>query len=65
MLGIVCLLASLVFPLASNKVYAATKNEVTLNFKGGTIYDDYVEYTKVGKIQLFKGDDIVTNISNI
>ena len=64
MLGIVCLLASLVFPLASNKVYAATKNEVTLNFKGGTIYDDYVEYTKVGKIQLFKGDDIVTNISN-
>ena len=59
-----CLLASLMFPIAINKVYAETKNEVTLNFKGGIIHDGYVEYSKIGKLQLFKGDDLVTNISN-
>ena len=63
-LFILCLLASLMFPIAINKVYAETKNEVTLNFKGGIIHDGYVEYSKIGKLQLFKGDDLVTNISN-
>ena len=63
-LFIVCLLASLIFPIYVNKVYAGTKKEVTLNFKGGTIHDGYVEYSKKAKIQLFKGDELVTNISN-
>ena len=63
-LFILCLLASLMFPIAINKVYAETKNEVTLNFKGGIIHDGYVEYSKKAKLQLFKGDELVTNISN-
>ena len=45
-------------------VKAESKNEVTLNFKGGIIHDGYVEYSKIGKVQLFKGDELVTNISN-
>ena len=57
-----CLLFSLIFPIT--KVYAESKNEVTLNFEGGIIHDGYVEYSKIGKLQLFKGDDLVTNISN-
>ena len=63
-LFIVYLLASLIFPIYVNKVYAGTKKEVTLNFKGGTIHDGYVEYSKKAKLQLFKGDELVTNISN-
>ena len=45
-------------------VCAEEKNEVTLNFKGGIIHDGYVEYSKIAKLQLFKGDDLVTNISD-
>ena len=45
-------------------VLADTKNEVTLNFEGGTIHDGYVEYDKIAKLQLFKGDELVTNITN-
>ena len=56
------LLVSLIIPITT--VYAESKNEVTLNFKGGTIHDGYVEYSKIGKVQLFKGDELVTNISN-
>ena len=63
-LFILCLLTSLIFPMYVKKVYAGTKNEVTLNFKGGTIHDGYVEYSKKAKLQLFKGDELVTNISN-
>ena len=63
-LFIACLLASLIFPMYANKAYAKTKNEVTLNFKGGTIHDGYVEYSKKAKLQLFKGDELVTNVSN-
>ena len=59
---IFCLLVSLILPIT--KVYAESKNEVTLNFKGGTIHDGYVEYSEIGKLQLFKGDELVTNISN-
>ena len=33
-------------------------------FKGGTICDGYVEYSKKAKLQLFKGEDLVVNISN-
>jgi putative uncharacterized protein (fragment) len=61
-LFILCLLVSLIFPITT--VYAESKNEVTLNFKGGTIHDGYVEYSKKAKVQLFKGEDLVTNISN-
>ena len=61
-LFIACLLVSLIIPITT--VYAESKNEVTLNFKGGTIHDGYVEYSKKAKIQLFKGDELVTNISN-
>ena len=59
---IFCLLFSLILPITT--VYAESKNEVTLNFKGGTIHDGYVEYSKKAKVQLFKGEDLVTNISN-
>lgn len=60
----ICLLASILFPTAINKVYAESKNEVTLNFEGGIIHDGYVEYSKIAKLQLFKGDELVVNISN-
>ncbi len=45
-------------------VKAEDKNEATLNFEGGIIHDGYVEYSNIGKLQLFKGDVLVTNISN-
>lgn len=48
----------------STNVFAESKNEVKLNFKGGIIHDGYVEYSKIAKLQLFKGGDLVTNISN-
>ena len=60
----ICLLVSILFQTAINKVYAESKNEVTLNFEGGIIHDGYVEYSKKAKLQLFKGDELVTNISN-
>lgn len=50
--------------LVSTNVFADNKNEVTLNFAEGVIHDGYVEYTNVGKIQLFKGEDLVDDISN-
>ena len=56
------LLVSLIIPITT--VYAESKNEVTLNFKGGTIHDGYVEYSKKAKVQLFKGNDLVVDISN-
>ena len=40
------------------------KNEVTLNFNSGVIHDGYVEYSGIGKIQLFKNDELVIDISN-
>ena len=52
-----------VFAFVPN-VFAESKNEVTLNFDGATIHDGYVEYSKIGKLQLFKGDDLVVDISN-
>lgn len=58
------LVVSLVFPTVENEVYAETKNEVTLNFVNGIIHDGYVEYSKIGKLQLFKGDELIVNISN-
>ena len=60
----VSLLVSLIFPMYANKVCAATENVVTLNFGDGIIHDGYVEYSKIGKLQLFKGDELVANISN-
>ena len=51
------------FAFATN-VFAESKNEVKLNFEGGIIHDGYVEYSKIAKLQLFKGNDLVTNISN-
>ena len=35
----ICLLVSILFQTAINKVYAESKNEVTLNFEGGIIHD--------------------------
>ena len=52
-----------IFAFTTN-VFAESKNEVTLNFKGGTIHDSYVEYDKIAKVQLFKGEDLVADISN-
>ena len=48
----------------SKAVYAESKNEVKLNFKGGTIHDGYVEYSELAKLQLYKGNDLVTDILN-
>ena len=45
-------------------IFALEKNEVKLNFKDGEIHDGYVEYSKKAKLQLFKGDESVANISN-
>ena len=52
-----------IFAFITN-VFSESKNEVTLNFKGGTIHDGYVEYDKIAKVQLFKGEDLVADISN-
>ena len=52
-----------IFAFTTN-VFAESKNEVTLNFKGGTIHDGYVEYDKIAKVQLFKGEDLVADILN-
>ena len=48
----------------TTEVFADTKNEVTLNFGEGVIHDGYVEYDKIAKLQLFKGEDLVIDISN-
>lgn len=45
-------------------VTAIEKNEVTLKFPGANEHDGYVQYDNVGKIQLFKGEELVTNISD-
>lgn len=58
------LMISLIFSLCTGSVYAQTKNEVALNFEGGIIHDGYVEYSNIGKLQLFKGDELIVNISN-
>ena len=61
-LAIITLMIAIV---TNNNVYAASeKNEVTLKFDGGIVRDGYVEYSKIGKLQLFKGDELVTNIDN-
>ena len=60
----VSLLVCLIFPMFANKVCATTENEVTLNFGEGIIHDGYVEYTDIGKIQLFKDNEIVSNLYN-
>ena len=52
-----------IFTFITN-VYADSKNEVKLNFKNGIIHDGYVEYSNIANLQLFKGDDLVTDISN-
>lgn len=45
-------------------VKALEKNEVTLKFTGGIIHDGYVEYSNVANVQVFKDDNLVTDISN-
>ena len=45
-------------------IFAESKNEATLNFGDAIIHDGYVEYSKIGKLQIFKGDDLVVDISN-
>ena len=52
-----------VFSFAIN-VFAESENKVVLNFENGIIHDGYVEYAKIGKLQLFKGDELVINIIN-
>lgn len=48
----------------TTEVFADTKNEVTLNFDGGIIHDGYVEYSKIAKLQIFKDEDLVIDVSN-
>ena len=45
-------------------VLAESRNVVTLNFDDAVIHDGYVEYSNIAKLQLFKGDDLVTNVAN-
>ena len=59
--GIILILVSFLFTI---NVRAENKNEVKLNLKKGIVYDGYVEYDKIAKLQLFKGDDLVVNIEN-
>ena len=59
--GIILVLISFLF---ITNVKAENGNEVTLNFKDGVIHDGYVEYSKIAKVQLFKGEDLVVDISN-
>ena len=59
--GIILVLISFLF---ITNVKAENEKEVTLNFGGGVIHDDYVEYENTGKIQLLKDGSIVANISN-
>ena len=63
-LFIFCLLASLIFSMLVNKVYASEGYETILNFGDGIIHDGYVEYPEIGKIQLYKDDVIVSDIYN-
>ena len=55
---IFCLLVSLIIPITT--VYAESKNEVTLNFKGGTIHDGYVEYV----IDFSKTDELTEGLKS-
>lgn len=64
MLFVFCIALGSISLIFTSNVYAQTKNEVTLNFNGGVVHDGYVEYNKVAKVQLFKGDELVVNISN-
>ena len=48
----------------TTKTFADTKNEVTLNFGEGVIHDGYVEYSKIAKLQIFKGENLVIDIEN-
>ena len=57
------LLVLLSFLFVTN-VKAENGNEVKLNFKKGIVHDGYVEYDKIAKLQLFKGEDLVVDISN-
>ena len=59
--GIILVLISFLF---ITNVKAENGNEVKLNFKKGTVHDGYVEYDKIAKLQLFKGEDLVVDISN-
>lgn len=58
------LVLSLVIGLFIFSINVFAKNEVTLDFDGGIIHDGYVEYAEIGKLQLFKGDDLVVNVEN-
>ncbi len=59
--GFILVLISFLF---ITNVKAENGNEVKLNFKKGIIHDGYVEYENIGKLQLFKGDVLVSNIEN-
>ena len=59
--GIILVLISFLF---ITNVKAENVNKVTLNFENGTVHDGYVEFENIGKLQLFKGEDLVTDISN-
>ena len=59
--GIILVLISFIF---ITNVKAENGNVVKLNFKKGTVHDGYVEYENIGKLQLFKGEDLVANIKN-
>ena len=59
--GIILVLISFLF---ITNVKAENENEVTLNFEDGIIHDGYVEYSKKAKVQLFKGENLVVDISN-
>lgn len=56
-LVILCLIVSIICPLAMNKAQADGTNEVTLNFGEATIENGKVIYPEVGEIELYKATD--------
>lgn len=56
-LVILCLIVSIICPLAMNKAQADGTNEVTLNFGDATIENGKVIYPEVGEIELYKATD--------
>lgn len=56
-LVVLCLIASIICPLAMNKAQADDTNEVTLDFGDATIENGKVIYPEIGEIELYKSTD--------
>lgn len=64
-LVVLCLIASIICPLAMNKAQADDTNEVTLDFGNATIENGKVIYPEIGEIELYKVTDTDTGLEKI